>query len=654
MYRHPMAGSIRSVRWLNGNHILAFLGEGPGELPQVYTMDLRTRALTRRTNQTTEITAYDIAQSGDRVVYAAKPPADTSSYAGMRQHGFALRPTQFVGDVLRGAWYATVASFSTPSELFVSPARGSAPVQLHVPGSDYRSCDSKSVSVAPSGRVALIQCRRDRAPTLWTGYTEPFLAKLLAGGSTLPEFALLDLDHGMVEPLSGTPLLGGETVCWGPTSESVVIANVFLPLDITDSAERHTRVARPGIVELNVRNRHLKVIAYRDSLEVLTWAPATNTVEFALRKGRLAGSRVRYRKVAERWQEVRGGIVASPPFLVVEQGLNLPPRLVALDQPAKRRAVVLDPNPQIAQLGLGREEIARWRTQSGRERIGGLYYPRDFVHGHRYPLVIQTHGFDSTAFRPDGTFPTANAAQPMAAHGMLVLQIGGADDGTWVPDFMTLREAPSNMEEIEAAIDRLDSLGLVDHSRVGLIGFSRTCFYVLYTLTHSSYPIAAAAITDGVDFGYFQYMVYKSAWLGTGYTLDEYKGVNGGPPFGKNLDVWRDRAPGFNLDRIKAPLRLEAIGLETVLGEWEPYAGLLLQQKPVELFVIPDGEHILVKPWERLASSQGNVDWFRFWLLGEEDPDSVKAPQYARWRELRKLQAERTAGDRVRTGQPIN
>jgi hypothetical protein len=33
-----------------------------------------------------------------------------------------------------------------------------------------------------------------------------------------------------------------------------------------------------------------------------------------------------------------------------------------------------------------------------------------------------------------------------------------------------------------------------------------------------------------------------------------------------------------------------------------------------------------------------NLDWFRFWLKGEEDPDPAKAEQYARWRELRKLQ----------------
>jgi hypothetical protein len=37
----------------------------------------------------------------------------------------------------------------------------------------------------------------------------------------------------------------------------------------------------------------------------------------------------------------------------------------------------------------------------------------------------------------------------------------------------------------------------------------------------------------------------------------------------------------------------------------------------------------------RLVAQTGNVDWFRFWLQGYEDPDPTKQSQYARWRGLR-------------------
>jgi len=40
------------------------------------------------------------------------------------------------------------------------------------------------------------------------------------------------------------------------------------------------------------------------------------------------------------------------------------------------------------------------------------------------------------------------------------------------------------------------------------------------------------------------------------------------------------------------------------------------------------------------------VDWFCFWLKGEEDTDPAKVEQYVRWRELRKLQQTDKTGQK--------
>jgi len=47
-------------------------------------------------------------------------------------------------------------------------------------------------------------------------------------------------------------------------------------------------------------------------------------------------------------------------------------------------------------------------------------------------------------------------------------------------------------------VSELVKEGLVDPERIGIIGFSRTCFYVMETLTTSTLHIKAASITDGV------------------------------------------------------------------------------------------------------------------------------------------------------------
>ena len=123
--------------------------------------------------------------------------------------------------------------------------------------------------------------------------------------------------------------------------------------------------------------------------------------------------------------------------------------------------------------------------------------------------------------------------------------------------------------------------------------------------------------------------------------VDESRHIYGGLPLGKNLGSWVKWAPSFNLDRVQAPLLINAIGNGSVMAEWEIYDSLRLQKKPVELTYMPQGQHILQRPLERLASQQGSVDWFRFWLQRYEDPEPSKAAQYIRWEALRTLMETR-------------
>src|SRR5438477_2255974 len=164
--------AIHSVRWLSDNKTLVFLGEHPGELPQIYALDVRTRTLTPHTHHPTEIVSFDIAPSGDPVVYAAKPAVDTSEYPAMRQHGFAVRPTQFVGDVIMGAWTDAASDWfsSANPQLLVVHGGTTAPRAISLPGPIYRTCEPTSLSIAPTGRLAPILCTRAKEPASSNAY----------------------------------------------------------------------------------------------------------------------------------------------------------------------------------------------------------------------------------------------------------------------------------------------------------------------------------------------------------------------------------------------------------------------------------------------------------------------------------------------------
>jgi dipeptidyl aminopeptidase/acylaminoacyl peptidase len=311
------------------------------------------------------------------------------------------------------------------------------------------------------------------------------------------------------------------------------------------------------------------------------------------------------------------------------QSLDEAPSLWAEDVKSSRRVQLWNPNPQLAGKVSGASSVYHWLDKDKREWSGELILPHGFRQGGRYPLVIQTHGFRPKEFLVDGAWATANAARPLAAAGFVVLQIDDNHD-----HFQTAEEVKIHVNGFMAAIDQLAESGTIDPRRVGIIGFSRTCWYVEESLIESPGRFAAAVIADGVDQSYVQYLLRRpelQTW--------ESERYNGGIPISEGLVNWLKYAPGFRLSELKTPLRIQAITPYGLLGEWETYASLKIQNKPVDMLYLPLGQHVLQNPAERMASEQGDVDWFRFWLKGEEDHDPAKRAQYERWEMLRKRES---------------
>ena len=172
---------------------------------------------------------------------------------------------------------------------------------------------------------------------------------------------------------------------------------------------------------------------------------------------------------------------------------------------------------------------------------------------------------------------------------------------------------------------------MIDRSRVGIVGFSRTACFVGYTLSHSHYPFAAAVLVDGISCGYFEEIAVPEESRDVNF-------INGGTaPFGAGLRQWMRNAPGFNTDDVHTPVQLISLQDYSVLTAWEWYVALSLTNKPVDFILVPHGYHIGVKPSQRMLTQQAVVDWFAFWLKGEEDSDPAKVEQNARWHQLRGL-----------------
>lgn len=91
------------------------------------------------------------------------------------------------------------------------------------------------------------------------------------------------------------------------------------------------------------------------------------------------------------------------------------------------------------------------------------------------------------------------------------------------------------------------------------------------------------------------------------------------------------------LQQISAPLLFEPHGVEltyqSVMSERMTAFG-----KPSDILYFQGASHQTTRPQHRLRSLGTHIDWWRFWLKGEEDSDPEKQAQYAHWRELSDLQ----------------
>lgn len=481
------------------------------------------------------------------------------------------------------------------------------------------------------------------------------------------QYNYIDLDTGSSRTLVAAPsdyTTGFEDVfeaSWSKSGKEALFTSSYLPL-AGDGSTRTTESLEPCAAGIyNVSNGTVSCVAYArfpersEDLRSASFGESDNEIVLRWWNDGAEITEV-YVRMGTSWMlkndghrdGATTGVIMSlrrDIILSLRQDIREPPSLWASDKSANTSKLLWNPNPQLASIELGKAQVYHWQDKSGYTWRGGLVLPPKFVPGRRYPLVLQTHGFyNEHEFLVDGSFTSGFAAQPLAAAGMIVLQMEDRSDRHIRP---AQEEAEMEVMGFESAIDQLNKDGLIDPMHVGIIGFSRTHWYVESALIHAPHRYSAATLIDGVDQSYVTDILFAPT---STLTAREHESANGGKPFGEGLERWMKSAVGFNLDKVKAPVRIEAIGLVSVLGEWELYSSLFQQRKPVDLILISNGQHILQAPRNRYVSQQGNVDWFRFWLQGYERTNPEDPGQYKRWEHLRQLRdADAQASERTST-----
>jgi dipeptidyl aminopeptidase/acylaminoacyl peptidase len=639
MYAHfnDTGNVIFQLTWADDSRSLAFLGRNGRENRQLFIVDLDTKRITTLTPDTQDVVAY--ARSGPVFAYLAgadvKPDQEwVSSGPGIPDitigTGTPLLPLlypNFVGE-----------SFSHPAIL-----------QL------WRARDDKATPIIDQATKSPMQIT-----TTWTAIaialspdaSRVFTVASLIGQNTNGhanddqplKYRLIDAQEGNEMPSFATPIadydrrsMGGYRAVWSPDATEVALSETKWPptqgkgtdgvrrctVEIVDLARHDTQCG----VEHEAKNA--------TSLRSMRWDNSGKRLLVRLKSDTGIYSTKTLERKGETWKARKRSPTDPSGSLVltVNQSLNSPPVLAAYDEESHRSRQIFDPNPQLVDVDMGSASVYTWHDPQGRTIQGGLVKPPGWTPAKRYPLVIQTHGFDPKSFFRVGYDDTSSAGRALAGRDIIVLQVkepGGPNSATW-------QAGKEEGEDVYvAAINQLTAEGVIDPKRVGITGYSYTGLLVTTAIVRAPDRFAAAAMADtdpGTLWGHSTYVDEgKMSQLSANL-------VAGALPYGDGLKTWLDRVPALSSEKIRAPVLYTAADPWHLMAFWELYASLRDQGKPVELQYFRSGQHSIRKPLQRWAHQEMLVDWFDFWLNNHEDPDTSKAEQYGRWHQLREMQS---------------
>jgi dipeptidyl aminopeptidase/acylaminoacyl peptidase len=608
--------------------------------------NVASSALEALTHSRSDVIGYAQSDDGDTIVYIAKAEWRSIWNDATRDAAYPVTGNEILADLLTSRDGYFFRGLEEEGTLHVS-VRGvdrDLPLEHHIARQFIRP------SISPDGRYIAIVARlpADRVPQLWRRYNSPEVAFEFRFASRPGYFQsefrsveIVDLQTGKAKRLLDAPAGFNARLVWIRGGAALALRSLE-PLHPSDRLGDSTEKT----IEVEVDSGRITTIG-RECDEPYRWNSKLMTLdclevtrkshgkghwtETALRSRPLEAGHKTFTRTDDRWEETKPNReFEARPLLYARENFRIPPRVMAIDRRTGREHTVLDLNPQLKNIALARVEEINWVMDDGKMFRGGLYFPINFEKDKRYPLVIQTHGWYSDRFQFSGFIGAGYIAQPLASRGFFVLQVDDDDysitDGT--------KDIDRAIGIYKCAISKLVGARYIDPRRVGIIGWSHTDWYVKYALTHTKL-FAAAALGEGEDGGYIQYLGGMNNYV-------DADALYGGPPYGANLSAWISRAPNFNLDKIDAPLRIVVHNPRFLLMDWETFSGLLDLHKPVDMVMFADGDHFLHRPNQAASASEGNLDWFEFWLNDHEDPDPKKSELYRRWRQLR--QARRDNG----------
>ena len=309
-------------------------------------------------------------------------------------------------------------------------------------------------------------------------------------------------------------------------------------------------------------------------------------------------------------------VAAARALACIHGAPAVPPKLVSYDYDSGAMSTLADPNAELRRRIVADVEPMAWANGHRGVLLRPLSTPEPL------PLVIQ---YSYCGGFLKGGVGDEIPILPLLEHGIAVLCM----DRVRPPKDAAMDEVYRiALTAIEQAIGDLGAAGVVDTRRVGIGGLSFGSQVAMWSIRHSD-RFAAATISSGQVTPHYY---WNNAVPDRGFADMFTQWWKAGDP-DSDPERWHVLSPVYNIASFDTPLLMQLPESE-VRNIIELHTKLKRAGKPVELFAFADEVHIKYQPAHKRAVYERNLDWYRFWLIGDEDLDPAKAEQYTRWRDL--------------------
>ena len=270
-----------------------------------------------------------------------------------------------------------------------------------------------------------------------------------------------------------------------------------------------------------------------------------------------------------------------------------------------------DANPQVRNFALGDEEEINWKSADGKTVGGILIKPVGYQQGHRYPLIVAIHGGPAAADVLG--FNGGYGAQTYAGAGYAVLMPnyrGSTNYGEKHKTDIVGNYFQKGYEDIMTGVDYLIVQGIVDSTKMGVLGWSAGGHWSNWILTHTDRfkAISTGAGTSNWISMYAESDVQRvrQLYLGNKLPYDDF-------------DAYWNQSPLKYIKNAKTPTMIHVVEGDPRVPRpqsEELFMALKRLGVPTELYVYPGSTHGIPDPRNQLVKSVAEMAWMDYWVRG--------------------------------------